>query len=75
MLTSLNYVLIKLYYFYQLYFTGSENVGSKVMQDFITSHKKLRFLGLMHMDDCGLAMFTVPTHPLYNPDLVVSIIS
>lgn len=44
------------------------------MQDFLTTHKKLRFLGLMHMDDCGLAMFTVPTHPLYNPDLVVSII-
>jgi len=43
------------------------------MQDFLTTHKKLRFLGLMHMDDCGLAMFTVPTHPLYNPDLVVSI--
>lgn len=44
------------------------------MQDFLTTHKKLKFLGLMHMDDCGLAMFTVPTHPLYNPDLVVSII-
>lgn len=43
------------------------------MQDFLTNHKKLRFLGLMHMDDCGLAMFTVPTHPLYNPELVVSI--
>lgn len=44
------------------------------MQDFVTNHKRLRFLGLMHMDDCGLAMFTVPTHPYYNPDLVVSII-
>lgn len=53
---------------------GSDNVGPRIMQDFLTTHKKLRFLGLMHMDDCGLAMFTVPTHPLYNPDLVVSII-
>lgn len=41
------------------------------MHDFLTTHKKLRFLGLMHMDDCGLAMFTVVTHPLYNPDLEV----
>ncbi|XP_025424633.1 protein zyg-11 homolog B-like [Sipha flava] len=52
--------------------SGSDNVGPRIMQDFLTNHKKLRFLGLMHMDDCGLAMFTVPTHPLYNPDLVVT---
>lgn len=44
------------------------------MQDFLTTHQKLKFLGLMHMDDCGLAMFTVPTHPLYNPELVVCVI-
>ncbi|XP_015380158.1 PREDICTED: protein zyg-11 homolog B-like [Diuraphis noxia] len=52
--------------------SGSDNVGPRIMQDFLTTHKKLKFLGLMHMDDCGLAMFTVPTHPLYNPDLVVT---
>ncbi|XP_050440716.1 protein zyg-11 homolog B-like [Adelges cooleyi] len=52
--------------------SGSNNVGPKIMQDFLATHQKLRFLGLMHMDDCGLAMFTMPTHPFYNSDLVVT---
>lgn len=42
------------------------------MQDFLTNHKDLRFLGLMYMEDCRLDMFTNPSHSLYNPDLVVS---
>lgn len=44
------------------------------MKDFLNSHKELRFLGLMFMEDSILDMFSVPTDPLYNPDLKVGTI-
>ncbi|XP_050534870.1 protein zyg-11 homolog B-like isoform X2 [Daktulosphaira vitifoliae] len=40
--------------------------------DWLPDLVSLDISGLMHMDDCGLAMFTMPSHPFYNPDLVVT---
>lgn len=56
------------------YLLGCGSVSYNIVQDFIINHKKLRFLGLLQMDNCGFDMFTVSTHPLYNPNLIVSII-
>lgn len=69
--------MISLYYCKKIvitFFIGTGSVGFNIMQNFLTTHKKLKFLGLMHTLDSALDFFTDPTYPLYNPNLVVSII-
>lgn len=61
-------------FIYFLNILGSDDIGPKTYEHFLKAHQNLKFLGLMDLSDSRLDIFINPSHPLFNPDLVVSII-
>ncbi|GAB1863790.1 Protein zyg-11-like protein B [Camponotus japonicus] len=52
--------------------SGKDDINSKDLKNFITSHVHLRFLGLVHSDACYDESFIDSTHEDYRPELVIS---
>lgn len=55
-----------------VFYIGKDDINSKDLKNFITSHVHLRFLGLVHSDACYDESFIDSTHEDYRPELVVS---
>ncbi|EFN78345.1 protein zyg-11 homolog B isoform X2 [Harpegnathos saltator] len=52
--------------------SGKDDINPKDLKNFIASHMRLRFLGLVHSDVCYDESFIDSTHEDYKPELVIS---
>lgn len=55
-----------------IYYIGKDDINPKDLKNFIASHIRLRFLGLVHSDACYDESFIDSTHKDYRSEFVVS---